>query len=140
MSNQPTNDITNTETAHGPGLAASPCSADLLRAEASRIHDIRNRSGENEAGPLYPLAWALNLSAAWLDSLAAPERTTRYIEAGEALRLRVALQKTIRQHSGLCCVKDGELITPTRETCKCGADEIEKRDLLGAWDIQPNNH
>lgn len=126
------------ESPRGSGLGALPCSADLLRAEASRIQDIRTKAGETESGPLAPLAWALNVSAAWLDSMAEPERTTRYIKADDAQRLRIALEKTIRQHSGLCCVVDGQLVTPTRETCKCGADEIEKRDLLGAWDIPPN--
>ena len=51
----------------GLGLGALPCSADLLRAEASRIQDIRAKAGENVSGPLAPLAWALNVSAAWLD-------------------------------------------------------------------------
>jgi hypothetical protein len=53
----------------------------MLRAEADRIKDIRTKAGEDEAGPLLPLVWALNVAAAWLDSLAAPDRQTRYVPA-----------------------------------------------------------
>lgn len=81
---QTKDDAATNESPCGSGLGALPCSADLLRAEASRIQDIRAKAGENESGPLAPLAWALNVSAAWLDSLSAPERQTRYVLARHA--------------------------------------------------------
>lgn len=52
--------------------------------------------------------------------------------AAENVRLKMELEKTLRHHSGLCCIVDGQIVTPTRETCQCGAEEAEKRDLLGA--------
>jgi hypothetical protein len=57
------------------------CAADLLRQEATRVHDIDAKSMEGEkpgTGPLGSVVWALRLSAAWLDSLQDPARQTRY--------------------------------------------------------------
>jgi hypothetical protein len=66
----------------GEHSGASHCSADLLRNEADRITKIREASGyEND--PMAQIAWAMRMSAAWLDSLQAPERQTRYVKMQE---------------------------------------------------------
>lgn len=92
-------DIENTKDAAGADSSPSLCSADLLRSEAERIRGIREKA-DKESDHLSALAWALNISAAWLDSLSAPERQTRFLRcdlpAGEEIdRLRRAAQAVV---------------------------------------------
>ena len=87
------------QTENGHGFPARPCSADLLRSEAERIRGIREKA-DKESDHLSALAWALNISAAWLDSMSAPERQTRFLRcdlpAGEEIgRLRRAAQAVV---------------------------------------------
>lgn len=51
----------------------------LLRAEASRLEVLKHAMPEKAQGLLDAEVWAFNLSAAFLDSLGAPEKLVRYV-------------------------------------------------------------
>jgi hypothetical protein len=53
----------------------------ILRAEAARLDVLKHAMPNAAEGAIGAQVWAYNLAAAFLDSLGAPERLTRYVPA-----------------------------------------------------------
>jgi len=81
MTKQQLNDRVRRLVSHRDNPGAPVDAATLLRAEALRVSQIRNRSGY----PKLPrtMAWAFELAAARLEAWGDPAMTVRYIKYNE---------------------------------------------------------
>ena len=74
----------------GPLVSTLIPASKLLRAEATRLDVLKHAMPDKAQGLIDAQVWAYNMSAAFLDSLGAPEKLQRYVPVNDKGEARAA--------------------------------------------------